>query len=75
MKGNFAAIALVIFGMVALAVNLGFCSIDFVALLRTWWPAALIALGVALHFAPGDTPEKIGAGGKASLEPSFIRYR
>ncbi|MFZ2268196.1 MAG: DUF5668 domain-containing protein [Azonexus sp.] len=58
MKGNFAASVLVLFGIVALAVNLGYVSIDLVALLRTWWPAALIALGVALYFTPGDTPGK-----------------
>lgn len=56
MKGNFAASVLVLFGIVALAVNLGYVSIDLVALLRTWWPVALIALGVALYFTPGDKP-------------------
>lgn len=58
MKGNFAAGVLVVFGLVALAVNLGYVSFDLVALLRTWWPAALIALGIALYFAPGDEPGK-----------------
>ncbi|MBS1159268.1 MAG: putative rane protein [Proteobacteria bacterium] len=58
MKGNFAAIVLVVFGIVALAVNLGYLSFDLVVLLRTCWPAALIALGVALYFTPGDTPGK-----------------
>jgi hypothetical protein len=56
MKGNFAATVMVVFGIVALAVNLGYVSIDLVALLRTWWPAALIALGVAVYLAPGDKP-------------------
>lgn len=58
MKGNFAASVLVVSGIVALAVNLGYLSFDLVALLRTWWPAALIALGVALYFTPGDRPGK-----------------
>lgn len=58
MKGNFAASVLVLFGIVALAVNLGYVSFDLVALLRTWWPLALIALGVALYFAPGDQAGK-----------------
>jgi len=58
MKGNFAASVLVGFGIVALAVNLGFFSIDLGALLRTWWPLGLVLLGVALYFTPGDKPGK-----------------
>jgi hypothetical protein len=56
MKGNFAAIVLVVFGIVALAVNLGFVSLDIVTLLRTWWPLGLVLLGIALYFTPGDKP-------------------
>lgn len=52
MKGNFLSIALVVVGALALAVNLGFFEIDVVALMHTWWPLALIALGVALFFTP-----------------------
>lgn len=59
MKGNFAAIALVVIGAVALAVNLDLFELDLVALIKTWWPLALIALGIGLFFTPDD-------GGKRS---------
>jgi len=54
MKGNFAAVALVIIGALALAVNLDLLEIDIVNLMRKWWPLALIAIGAALFFTPGD---------------------
>jgi hypothetical protein len=54
MKGNFAAIALVVIGAVALAVNLDLFELDLVALIKTWWPLALIALGVGLFLTPDD---------------------
>ena len=52
MRGNFAAIALVVIGIIALGVNLGLFEFDLVALLRKWWPLALIVVGVALFFTP-----------------------
>jgi hypothetical protein len=52
MKGNFAAIALVVIGSIALGVNLELFEFDLVALLRKWWPLALIVVGVALFFTP-----------------------
>ncbi|UCV13558.1 LiaI-LiaF-like domain-containing protein [Quatrionicoccus australiensis] len=58
MKGNFAAIALAVIGVLALAVNLDLLEIDLVNLLRKWWPLALIALGVALYFTPDDQPRR-----------------
>ena len=58
MKGNFAAIALTLIGIVALAVNLDLLQFDLVALLRKWWPLALIAVGVALFFTPDDGGRK-----------------
>ncbi|HSG23326.1 MAG TPA: DUF5668 domain-containing protein [Azonexus sp.] len=58
MKGNFAAIALTVIGALALAVNLDLFEIDLVALLRKWWPLALIALGVALYFTPDGERQK-----------------
>ena len=58
MKGNFAAIALLLIGVVALAVNLEFFELDLVQLMRKWWPLALIAVGVALFFTPGDDSRK-----------------
>lgn len=51
MKGHFAAIALILFGSLALAVNLELVEID---LARTWWPVLPIALGIALFLTPGD---------------------
>ncbi len=58
MKGNFAAIALLVIGAVALAVNLDFFELDLVQLMRKWWPLALIAVGIALFFTPGDDSRK-----------------
>ena len=58
MKGNFAAIALLLIGVVALAVNLEFFELDLVQLMRKWWPLALIVVGVALFFTPGDDSRK-----------------
>ncbi|MDE2439496.1 MAG: hypothetical protein KGP14_00620 [Betaproteobacteria bacterium] len=54
MKGHFAAIALIVIGAIALAVNLDLFEFDLVALIRKWWPLALIALGVGLFFTPDD---------------------
>jgi hypothetical protein len=58
MKGNFAAVALLVIGTVALAVNLDLFELDLVQLMRKWWPLALIAVGVALFFTPGDDSRK-----------------
>ena len=52
MKGNFAAIALIVIGAIALGVNLELFELDIVAILRKWWPLALIAVGAALFFTP-----------------------
>lgn len=52
MKGNFAATVLVFTGALALAMNLELVQLDLVALVRTWWPLALILLGVGLFFTP-----------------------
>jgi hypothetical protein len=54
MKGNFAAIALIVVGVVALAINLGLFELDLVGLIKKWWPLVLIALGVGLFFTPDD---------------------
>lgn len=53
MKGNIAAIVLVVLGVFFLLTNLGLISISLRELLRVWWPVALIAVGVALFFTPG----------------------
>lgn len=58
MKGNVAAVFLVLAGLLALASNLELIELDLVQLLRTWWPLALIGLGVALFFTPGDDSQR-----------------
>ncbi|WP_296871754.1 DUF5668 domain-containing protein [Tibeticola sp.] len=54
LKGKFAATVLVVVGVLALGVNLGWFEIDIARLLRTWWPLVLIAVGLALYLTPGD---------------------
>ena len=61
MKGNFVSIALIVIGAIALAVNLDLIEFDLVALLRKWWPLALIAVGAALFLTPDDGGRK-GSG-------------
>ena len=58
MKGNFLSAALIVIGVIALAVNLDLIEFDLVALLRKWWPLALIAVGVALFFTPDGNGRK-----------------
>ena len=58
MKGNFAAVALTVIGVIALAVNLDLIEFDLVTLLRKWWPMSLIVLGVALYFTPDGEQKK-----------------
>lgn len=53
MRGNLGAIALIVIGALALAINLGAIEIDIARLLRTWWPILLIVLGVGMFLAPG----------------------
>jgi len=50
MKGNFAAIVLVCVGTFFLLTNLGYINVSLAALLRTWWPLILIAVGLSLFF-------------------------
>jgi hypothetical protein len=54
MNGNFGAIVLIVIGVVALAVNLGVLDLNFVQIIRTWWPLLLVALGVGMFFTPSD---------------------
>ena len=54
MKGHFAAIALIVIGAVALGANLDLFELDLVALIKKWWPLALIALGVGPFLTPDD---------------------
>lgn len=54
MKGNIAATVLIALGVFFLLTNLGLISISLRELARVWWPVALIAVGLALFFTPGD---------------------
>jgi hypothetical protein len=59
MRGNLGAIALILIGILALAINLGLLEVDFAQLLRTWWPVLLIIVGVGMFLAPDtDAPRK-----------------
>jgi hypothetical protein len=51
MKGNFAAIVLIAVGTFLLLTNLGMLNVSLVALLSTWWPLILIALGLSMFFS------------------------
>ena len=54
MRGHFAAISLILIGVVDLGINLDLFELDIVRLARTWWPLVLIALGVGLFLTPGE---------------------
>ena len=53
MRGNVAAFVLIVLGVFFLLTNLGLISVSLRELMRVWWPAALIAVGLALFFTPG----------------------
>jgi Na+/H+ antiporter NhaC len=57
MKGNFGAIVLMIVGAGFLAHNLDLIQINVFQLLRVWWPAILILLGIGMFFTK-DSHEK-----------------
>ena len=48
MKGNFAAIVLIVVGSYFLLSNLGVLNISMREIIATWWPAILIGLGVSM---------------------------
>ncbi len=52
MRGNVAAIVLVLVGTFFLLSNLGWIDISLTQLIKTWWPVLLIAVGVSLFFTP-----------------------
>ncbi len=52
MRGNVAAIVLVLVGTFFLLSNLGVIDISLAQLVKTWWPIILIAVGVSLFFTP-----------------------
>ena len=53
-KGHFAAIVLIFIGTFLLLDNLGILQISLAEIIKIWWPAILIAAGVALFLTPGD---------------------
>lgn len=55
MKGNLVSVALILVGVVALAINFGLLDVDFVGLIKKWWPLALVVLGIGLYFTPDDS--------------------
>jgi hypothetical protein len=52
MKGNFAAIFLIALGSFFLLSNLGLLNFSLYELLKTWWPAILIAVGISMFAIP-----------------------
>jgi len=53
MRGNFAAIFLIVIGSFFLLSNLGLIDISLREIFRTWWPLILIVVGISLFFTPG----------------------
>ncbi|HMS04648.1 MAG TPA: DUF5668 domain-containing protein [Burkholderiaceae bacterium] len=58
MKGNVAAVVLVLLGSFFLLTNLKIIDISLAELFRTWWPVILIVVGVSLFFTPGGGRRK-----------------
>jgi len=58
MKGNFAAMVLVLVGTFLLLGNLGLIHVSLTDLIKVWWPAILILVGVSLFFTPGGGRKK-----------------
>ena len=52
MRGNLAAIVLILAGSFMLLTNLGLIDISLRELLRTWWPIILIAVGIGMFLTP-----------------------
>jgi uncharacterized membrane protein YhaH (DUF805 family) len=53
-KGHFAGTALIFCGIFLLLDNLGILQFNLIDIIKTWWPALLIAVGAALFFTPSD---------------------
>ena len=58
MRGNVAAIVLVLVGLFFLLNNLGLIDISLWDLVRVWWPLVLIGVGLTLFFAPDSGRRK-----------------
>ncbi len=53
MRGNVAAIVLILLGSYFLLSNLGLINVSMREVIATWWPAVLIAVGVSMFVLPG----------------------
>ncbi len=53
MRGNIAAIALMLLGSYFLLSNLGLINVSMREIIATWWPAVLIAVGASMFVWPG----------------------
>ena len=58
MRGNVAAIVLVLVGLFFLLNNLVLIDISLWELVRVWWPLVLIGVGLTLFFAPDSGRRK-----------------
>jgi Domain of unknown function (DUF5668) len=58
MKGNVAAIVLVLVGAFFLLSNLGLINVSLMEVLKVWWPVILIAVGLGLFFTPDSRGRK-----------------
>ena len=58
MRGNVAAIVLVLVGLFFLLNNLGLIDISLWELVGVWWPLVLIGVGLTLFFAPDSGRRK-----------------
>jgi hypothetical protein len=54
MRGNVAAIVLILVGSYFLLSNLGVLNISMREIISTWWPLVLIAVGASMLFPPGS---------------------
>lgn len=52
MRGNVAAVVLVLLGTFFLMSNLGFIDVSLFQVAKTWWPVVLIGVGLSLFFTP-----------------------
>ena len=53
MRGNIAAIVLILVGSYFLLSNLGLINVSMREIIATWWPVILIAVGLSMFVMPG----------------------
>ena len=54
MRGNVAAIVLIVVGSYFLLSNLGLINISLREVIATWWPLVLIAVGISMFAVPKE---------------------